>query len=56
MSNNNLSNGKSKMQEILFLLPKSCMCTACNDTKNLIRKELGESKFLKLSREAGLVI
>ena len=56
MNNNNLNNVKSSMKEILFLLPKSCMCTACKDTKTLIRKELGESIFLKLSREAGLVL
>ena len=46
---------KANLEKLLFVLPKSCNCHTCIETKNLIKNEIGETRFLALSKEIGLI-
>ena len=35
---------------ILKILPKQCYCSACSETKNNIKAQLGEAEYLKVCK------
>ena len=57
MKKNNLSNNsQSSIEKMLFLLPKSCSCHTCVETKSYIRNEMGETRFVTAAKQAGISI
>ena len=57
MKNNNFNNeSKSNAERMLFVLPKSCNCNTCTETKNYVRNEKGESNFIAICKQVGLGI
>lgn len=56
MKKNNFKNeAKSNAERMLFALPKSCNCHTCKETKNYVKSEIGESDFLTICKQAGLL-
>ncbi len=57
MKKNNLNNeAKINAERMLFVLPKSCDCNTCKETKNYVKNEIGESEFLAICKQVGLGI
>jgi len=57
MKNNNFNNEpKSNAERMLFLLPKSCNCHTCVETKSYIKNEIGEAKFINIAKQVGIAI
>ena len=57
MKNNNFKNElKSDAERMLFLLPKSCNCHTCVETKSYIKNELGETKFFSIAKKVGITV
>ena len=57
MKNNNFNNElKSNAERMLFLLPKSCNCHTCVETKSYIKNELGETKFFSIAKKVGITV
>jgi len=55
MKENNFNNEpKSNAERMLFVLPKSCSCNTCTETKNYVKNEIGESSYRSLCKQAGL--
>jgi len=57
MKKNNLSNNsQSGAEKLMLLLPKSCDCDTCVETKSYIKSEIGEKKFETLAKQKGIAI
>ena len=57
MKKNNLNEEpKSSVERMLFLLPKSCNCHTCVETKSYIKNELGETKFFSIAKKVGITV
>jgi len=54
--NNSFNDSRSSIEKMLFLLPKSCNCHTCIETKSYIRNEMGETRFVTAAKEAGISI
>jgi len=57
MKKNNFNyEAKSNAERMLFVLPKSCNCNTCKETKNYVKNEIGESNYVVICKQVGLGI
>jgi len=57
MKNNNFNNqAQPNAERMLFVLPKSCNCNTCVETKKYVKNEIGESNYLAICKQVGLGI